>query len=166
WTDVDCYETCQNCGHRHDAVWAADDETWLAVMGSPAGFLCPGCFHRLAADKGIHIKWCANGPDCEDCHEENARLQAIIDKLLQKTDDGVYYAGYDPREDNPPLWVVWRHDESEPWAVSKAHVPQEPEETHLDFNIIIDDAEDEAPIHGIYSTQVAAEAAKEKADGN
>jgi len=91
WTDVDCYETCQNCGHRHDAVWAADDETWLAVMGSPAGFLCPGCFHRLAADKGIHIKWCANGPDCEDCHEENARLQAIVDKLAAF--DGVVPVG-------------------------------------------------------------------------
>jgi len=121
---------------------------------------CPKCGHHPGRD---HLKMkvalaIAAG--------ENARLQAIIDKLLQKTDDGVYYARYDPREDNPPLWVVWRHDESEPWAVSKAHVPQEPEETHLDFDIIIDDAEDEALIHGIYSTQVAAEAAKEKADGH
>ena len=75
-------ETCQECGKVHDVSWAADDATWLAVVGSPAGgFLCPGCFHRLAADKGIHIKWCANGPDCEDCHEENARLQAIVDAV-------------------------------------------------------------------------------------
>jgi len=103
--------------------------------------------------------WTAEG---EELLDERDRLRAIADALLCKTTDGVYYARYDPQEVNPPLWVVWRYGELEPWRVSKARVPTTPDEVSTDFDLLIEDAEDQCVVFGIYSTPEAAEAAKEK----
>ena len=67
WTDDKGYETCQNCGNKYDAVWAADDKSWTALMGGPSGLLCPGCFHRKAFEAGIRLTWCANGEEPRPC---------------------------------------------------------------------------------------------------
>jgi len=93
--------------------------------------------------------------------DERDRLRAIADALLRKTSDGVYYAAYDPQESNPPLWAVWRYEELEPWRVSRAHTPTTPDEVSTDFDLLIEDAEDQCVVFGIYSTPEAAEAAKE-----
>ena len=93
--------------------------------------------------------------------DERDRLRAIADALLRRTSDGVYYAAYDPQESNPPLWAVWRYEELEPWRVSRAHTPTTPDEVSTDFDLLIEDAEDQCVVFGIYSTPEAAEAAKE-----
>ena len=97
-----------------------------------------------------------------DLLAELDRLRAIADALLCKTTDGVYYARYDPQEVNPPLWVVCLYGELEPWRVSKARVPTTPDEVSTDFDLLIEDAEDQCVVFGIYSTPEAAEAAREK----
>ena len=101
--------------------------------------------------------WTAEG---EELLAEVDCLRAIADGLIRKTTDGVYYARYDPLERNPPLWSVWRYGELEPWRVSKAHAPTTPDEISTDFDVLIEDADDQCVVFGIYSTPEAAEAAK------
>lgn len=56
------YETCDHCGRKNAPTiggtwWAADDETWVAVMGHKGGCLCPRCFTEAAKRRGIHVYW-------------------------------------------------------------------------------------------------------------
>ena len=51
---------CQTCGRRYyPVIWHARNDLWLAVHGSVAGILCPACFVREAARKGIELDWLA-----------------------------------------------------------------------------------------------------------
>lgn len=57
------YEMCRSCGGRvgrafaERSYWHAPDELWLAVVGSPAGVLCPGCFTAQCEAHGIFVRW-------------------------------------------------------------------------------------------------------------
>ena len=103
--------------------------------------------------------------DIPDLMAEVDRLRAIVDRLLCKATDGVHYARYDPQEVNPPLWVVWRYGELEPWRVSKAKAPTTPDEISTDFDVLIEDADDQCLVLGVFGTQEAAEAAKDNPNG-
>lgn len=50
-------EYCQVCGRRQPIVWHAPDRLWLEVNGREGGVLCPECFDRLAAEKGLWLRW-------------------------------------------------------------------------------------------------------------
>jgi hypothetical protein len=98
----------------------------------------------------------------DDQKAEIARLRDVVGQLSRTRDDVPYLAYGDTRT----FYAVWRHEESEPWAVSACHVPQDTDELALDFDWIIEDAEDECEVDGVYSTRAAAEAArKEDNDG-
>jgi len=47
-------EHCQGCGRGYALVWAAQDDLWNEVVGSPAGTLCPECFEYECNIRDIH----------------------------------------------------------------------------------------------------------------
>jgi hypothetical protein len=55
------YEICMACGRpvgpRTGSWWAAPDVLWKRVIGDRHGVVCPPCFTRKAADKGIVVSW-------------------------------------------------------------------------------------------------------------
>jgi hypothetical protein len=50
-------EFCKVCGQRQPISWWADDALWQEVVGDRYGVLCPGCFEKAAAAKGILLHW-------------------------------------------------------------------------------------------------------------
>jgi len=92
-----------------------------------------------------------------DLRQQLAKAKAVIDRL-EKTSDGVPIV---PCE-NKTFWAVYREDQDVPWKVGPCHLPSCPEEHDTGFEWIIDDAEDESLVDGIYSTREAAQAAKEE----
>jgi hypothetical protein len=90
---------------------------------------------------------------------EAARLEAIVDKW-PKTNDGKLFAEYAPAP-GTRAWCVWRYDADDEWRVSACHMPEDPDEASAGFGWVVEDAEDEGELLGIYSTREAAEAAKE-----
>ena len=54
-------EFCHHCGRRQPLVWWCDDyKLWQEVTGCQQnGIYCPRCFDRMAARKGILLKWYA-----------------------------------------------------------------------------------------------------------
>ena len=70
--DLVCYagfgsrliEYCEGCGVRQPLVWWSNNALWADVTGeeTPAGdnasgILCPECFDRRAATRGIALRW-------------------------------------------------------------------------------------------------------------
>lgn len=109
----------------------------------------------------LHTESCnLDATTCEQS-DEIKRLRGIVERL-SVTADGESYQ----RADERTFFAVWRGGEADsPWRVSTAHVPRDPDEMSLDFEWerkrwIVDDAEDECEIMGVYSTREAAEAAK------
>lgn len=49
-------ESCQDCGRRY-VLWYAPDKLYRKVHGNSQGLLCPSCFDKQAATKGIRLKW-------------------------------------------------------------------------------------------------------------
>jgi hypothetical protein len=49
-------ERCQDCG-RDYPLWHAEGDLWERVHGTYGGLLCPSCFDRQAAAKGISIEF-------------------------------------------------------------------------------------------------------------
>ena len=49
-------ERCQDCGRRY-VLWGAPDDLYAEVHGSPHGLLCPLCFERQAAARGIVVRF-------------------------------------------------------------------------------------------------------------
>lgn len=54
-------ERCQDCG-RGFVLWRAPDELYTVVYGSLRGILCPACFSRRGAAKGITVAFEAVTP--------------------------------------------------------------------------------------------------------
>lgn len=52
----DYVENCQVCARRY-MTFLAPDDVWLAVMDTPKGGMCPACFDRRAASRGLHLVW-------------------------------------------------------------------------------------------------------------
>lgn len=52
-------EHCSDCGNSYgDLIWWAEDDLWRRLAGGlrPA-LLCPPCFSRRAAAKGLLLRW-------------------------------------------------------------------------------------------------------------
>jgi hypothetical protein len=49
-------ERCQECGRGY-VLWRAPDALYEDVHGSCGGLLCPACFERQAAEKGISVEF-------------------------------------------------------------------------------------------------------------
>lgn len=49
-------EFCKDCGRKQPIVWHADDALWNRVAQGE-NVLCPMCFDRRAAKRGIYIEW-------------------------------------------------------------------------------------------------------------
>ena len=47
---------CQDC-NGPNPVWFAPNEVWNRVMGSPYGFVCPGCFIARSEAGGERFIW-------------------------------------------------------------------------------------------------------------
>lgn len=56
-------EICHRCGRRNwphiGSWWDAPDPLWMAAGGNEWGVLCPPCFTKLAASKGMTVYWLA-----------------------------------------------------------------------------------------------------------
>ena len=58
WVFRDNGERCQECGSRyHGTVWMAPDDLYERVHGNGGGTLCPACFDKAAAAKGVRLMW-------------------------------------------------------------------------------------------------------------
>ncbi len=50
-------EFCHDCGAEQPVVWTASDSLWAAVMGGPAGVVCPTCFDKRCSAHGFQLRW-------------------------------------------------------------------------------------------------------------
>lgn len=69
-------EYCLDCGMRQPVYWWADNSLWSEVMDETPvdgdnmpGVVCPKCFDRRAAAKGICIRW---RPQIESVSDDRA----------------------------------------------------------------------------------------------
>ncbi len=52
-------EVCHSCGSAVALIWAAKDEDWNEVVGSPGGIRCAKCFAAEAERRGLNLAYIA-----------------------------------------------------------------------------------------------------------
>lgn len=80
-------ERCRSCGESYPQVWAAENDLWNAVIGSPNGTRCMPCFDREAHAAGFSPYWA-----CVDGHFSFAQLETAsseLERCRQERDEAV-----------------------------------------------------------------------------
>ena len=87
-------EFCHRCGVRQPVVWWCEsDEVWKQVTGCDGnGIYCPTCFDKMAAEKGISIRFIAtaDSPEPVAFPTEFAKDVTAIYQRKEKAQESAY----------------------------------------------------------------------------
>lgn len=50
-------EFCHECGVKQPLVWTAPNDLWIRIVGHAGGVLCPKCFDKKCAERGMFVRW-------------------------------------------------------------------------------------------------------------